>query len=109
MLTYTKVKLNNSAWEVFYNTADSIHVLASDDIQERYALELRKARNYRLFSVRTKHSYQHGRLIAFAVAYGSKIDDVRRDVFISTEATDGDIAELKYRCSADGFKVGAAA
>ena len=101
MLTYTKVKLNNSAWEVFYNTADSIHVLASDDIQERYALELRKARNYRLFSVRTKHSYQHGRLIAFAVAYGSKVDDVRRDVFISTEATDGDIAELKYRCGAD--------
>ena len=101
MLTYTKVKLNNSAWEVFYNTADSIHVLASDDIQERYALELRKARNYRLFSMRTKHSYQHGRLIAFAVAYGSKIDDIRRDVFISAEASNSDIAELKYRCGAD--------
>ena len=109
MLTYTKVKLNNSAWEVFYNTADSIHVLASDDIQERYALELRKARNYRLFSVRTKHSYKDGKLVCFAVAYGDMVDDIRRDVFISTEATDGDIAELKYRCSADGFEVGAAA
>ena len=101
MLTYDKVRINNLAWQVFYNTADSIQVLSSDEIQSYYAMEIRKAARYRLFSMRTKHDYKTGRLVAFAVAYGDMVDDIRRNVFVADTATKADIAELKYRCGAD--------
>lgn len=101
MLTADKVALNNAAWEVFYRTADSIRVLASEDMTEAYTRELRKTRMYRLFSVRTKHDYRTGELVAFAVAYGNRVSQIKRDVFISDTASAQDIAELKFRCSHD--------
>ena len=101
MLTASRVAVNNAAWEVFFRAADAVLVVSPDDIQGCFDVELRKSRSYRLFSVRTKHSYQNGKLVAFAVAYGDMVDDIRRDVFISAEASNSDIAELKYRCGAD--------
>ena len=101
MLTYDKVRLNNLAWQVFYRLATQIQVIAPDDMQEAYMRELRKTRTYRLFSVRTKHDYRTGELVAFAVAYGNRVSQIKRDVFISDTASAQDIAELKFRCSHD--------
>lgn len=101
MLTYDKVRLNNLAWQVFYRLATQIQVIAPDDMQEAYMRELRKTRTYRLVSIRTKHDYRTGKLVAFAIAYGNYVDKVHRDVFISESAVPNDIAELKFRCTAD--------
>lgn len=109
MLTYNKVRLNNYAWDIFYNTVDSIQVIASDDMLERYTFEIHKVRSYRLMSIRTKHDYRTGRLVAFALAYGDKLDEIQRHVFISEEAGNQDIAELKYSCTSDFEEAGVAA
>ena len=101
MLTASRVAVNNAAWEIFFRVADAIQVVSADDMQERFGVELRKSRSFRLFSVRTKHSYKDGKLVAFAVAYGDMVDDIRRNVFVADTATKADIAELKYRCGAD--------
>ena len=101
MLTASRVAVNNAAWEVFFRAADAVLVVSPDDIQNCFNIELRKSRSYRLFSVRAKHSYQNGKLVAFAVAYGDMVDDIRRNVFVADTATKADIAELKYRCGAD--------
>lgn len=101
MLTASRVAVNNAAWEVFFRAADAVLVVSPDDIQNCFNIELRKSHSFRLFSVRTKHDYKTGRLVAFAVAYGDMVDDIRRDVFIADTASKSDIAELKYRCGAD--------
>lgn len=103
MLTANRVAVNNAAWEIFFRAADAVLVVSSDDIQNCFNIELRKSNSCRLFSVRTKHSYKDGKLVCFAVAYGDKVDSIRRNVFVADTASKADIAELKIKCSADSF------